>query len=126
MRAKEFIIETGPEGKMTDGNKAAGTGMWRMRDIGGYDRTYHLNRLMMAMAMADGSGKAVDMDASSWVEKYNVAHPYTQAEHNMIKAAMATVPTEGEQICDDILSHEGKEVNAVSPLPKKKKNKYGV
>lgn len=126
MRAKEFIIETAPDGKIKDSDKDAHTGMWRMRDIGGYDRTYHLNRFMMAMAMADGSGKAVDMDASSWAEKFNIAHPYTPEEHNMVRAAMATIPTDGEQLSDDLMSHETKDIQKISPLPKKQKNQYGV
>jgi hypothetical protein len=47
-----------------------------LRDKGGYDRTYHLNRIMMATAMADGSSKKpVDMDSASFTEKYNVAFP---------------------------------------------------
>lgn len=128
MRAKEFIVETAPDGKIKDEHEVAHTGMWRMRDVGGYDRTYHLNRIMMAMAMADGKSRSQiqGMDASSWVEKFNIAHPYTPQEHNMVAAAMATIPSDGEQLSDDLMSHETPDVNKVSPLPKKKKNRYGV
>jgi hypothetical protein len=100
MRAKEFISEAGKAGKMPKELKQVGNGgETRMRDIGGYDRTYHLNRIWMATAMADGkSKKPVDMDASSWAEKYNVAVPYTDEEHLMILQAMATIPTDGQEL----------------------------
>ena len=82
---------------------------------------------MMAMAMADGkSTKPVDMPGASWIEKYNTHHPYTEVEHNMIKQAMATVPTDHKDVSNDHRSHEPDHVNKVSPVPAKKKNRYGV
>jgi hypothetical protein len=115
MRAKEFIIEG--EGSMHDHFSQATQGVVRMRDVGGYDRTYHLNRIWMATAMADGkSAKAVDMDASSWMEKYNVAVPYTDAEHLMVLAAMATIPTDGMELQKRGRSEEPKDTNKVSPV----------
>ena len=70
----------------------------------------------MAAAMADGkSTKPVDMDASSWIEKYNSAHPYTQEEDNMLKSAMATVPTDHKQISPWSKSAEPHDTHKVSP-----------
>jgi hypothetical protein len=116
MRAKEFVIETRGDGKMHDHFKNASQGGIRMRDIGGYDRTYHLNRIWMATAMADGkSTKPVDMDSASFVEKYNVAFPYTDAEHLMILAAMATIPTDGQELAKRSKSKEPDDTNKVSP-----------
>jgi hypothetical protein len=90
----------------------------KVRDQGGYDRVYHMNRLMMAMAMADGkSTKPVDMDAASWVEKYNTTHPYTDEEHNMVHAAMATVPTDHKPISKERKSREPDDTHKVSPHP---------
>ena len=90
--------------------------IYRARDVGGYDRVYHMNRLMMAMAKADGkSTKAVDSPAETWFEKYNTIHPYTDAEANMAKSAMNTVPTDGKQISADKKSHEPKDTHKVSP-----------
>jgi hypothetical protein len=115
MRAKEFIRESG--GKMHPHHVAVGQGGTRMRDIGGYDRTYHLNRIWMAAAMADGqNSRAVDMDSSSFVEKYNVAFPYTDIEHMMILQAMATIPTDGQELAKRSKSTEPKDTNAVSPV----------
>jgi hypothetical protein len=115
MRAKDFIVER--EGKLPKNLDQASQGSVRMRDIGGYDRTYHLNRIWMATAMADGkSSKAIDMDASSFVEKYNVAFPYTDAEHLMVLAAMATIPTDGKELSKRAKSQEPADTNTVSPV----------
>lgn len=117
MRAKEFINEAAPEGEMRKGQETAHQGVWKMRDVGGYDRTYHLNRIMMAAAMSDGQSDApVDMDSSSWMEKYNTAYPYTEQEHNMMKSAMKTIPTDGEHISTNHKSKELDGIHKVSPV----------
>jgi hypothetical protein len=88
----------------------------RSRDQGGYDRIYHMNRLWMAMAMADGkSKKPVNMDANSWTEKYNTIHPYTEEEENMVHQALATVPSEHHHDVSNRKSQEPDTVNKVSP-----------
>ena len=115
MRAREFIFEA--EGTMHAHAQAASQGTHKTRDKGGYDRTNHLNRMMMATAMADGrSKKPVDMDAASWVEKYNTAHPYTEEEHNMLHQAMATIPTEHKEVVPFSKSSEMNDTHKVSPV----------
>ena len=90
--------------------------VYRARDVGGYDRVYHMNRLMMAMAKADGkSTKAVDSPAETWYEKYNTLHPYTKEESNMVDAAMKTVPTDGKKVSHDNKSREPDFVHKTSP-----------
>jgi hypothetical protein len=117
MRANEFITESTPSGKMPNRLDYANQGSLKMRDIGGYDRTYHLNRILMAAGMADGKNtKPVDMDSSSFVEKYNVAFPYTDEEHNMVLQAMATIPTDGKELTKRSKSEELPSVNKVSPV----------
>jgi len=117
MRANEFINESTPGGKMHHNMDNANQGSTRMRDVGGYDRTYHLNRIWMAAAMADGkSKKAVDMDSSSFVEKYNVAFPYTDVEHMMILQAMATIPTDSKELTKRSKSKEPDDTYTVSPV----------
>lgn len=114
MKINEIITEgrDGVKPKNTHGD----TGEWKFRDIGGYDRAYHLHRIMMATAMADGkSTKPVDMDQSSWIEKYNVAHPYSEAEHTMMKQAFATIDSEYEQSEKDHKSRESDDTHKVSP-----------
>ena len=126
MRAKEFIAEQKVSDRSAEVD-AVSQGVSRSRDVGGYDRVYHMNRLMMAMAKADGrSTKAVDSPSETWVEKYNTHHPYTKEEDNMIKAAFNTVPTDGKHISKFGKSVEAPGANTTSPVAKIKKNKYGI
>ena len=116
-----------PHGGMHKDHIAVQQGADKMRDVGGYDRVYHLNRMMMAMAMHDGKDKKpVDMADSSWVEKYNTAHPYTDEEHNMVAGAMKTIPTDHKTAQKRTKSKEPDDVHKISPTPKRKKNRYGV
>lgn len=124
MRAKEFINESTPTGKLSKDMHNANKGAFKMRDVGGYDRTYHLNRIWMAAAMADGqSAKPVEMDSASWVEKYNVAFPYTDAEHLMVMAAMATIPTDGQELTKRSKSKEPDDTYTTSPVSNWNKKK---
>ena len=73
---------------------------------------------MMAAAMADGrSEKPVEMDPASFVEKYNVAIPYSDAEELMMYQAMATIPTDGKELVKRGRSEESKDTNISSPVP---------
>ena len=114
MRAKDFISET--VGKMKKRHAAVQQGVTKSRDVGGYDRIYHMNRLWMAAAMADGkSKKGVDMDEASWMEKYNTQHPYTEEEYNMFRQAEATVPTDSKEVNPWSKSMEPEDTHKVSP-----------
>ena len=129
MRAKEFLSELSntPAGKMHDHSVDAGQGFTLFRDVGGYDRVYHLNRMMMATAMADGqSNKPVDMPDSSWFEKYNIAFPFTDIEHMMVNQALATIPSDAGELEKRGKSMEPKDTNTTSPVAKPKRNQYGV
>ena len=120
MRANEFIGRDLNEGKTTKlrkGQKAASKGIRIARDQGGYDRTYHMNRLLMAMAVADGeSTKSVDSPADTWFEKYNTIHPYTKQEDNMAKAGLNTVPSDTQQVAPWSKSVEADDVGKTSPV----------
>ena len=122
MRANEFITES--NGKIPRDLEDKSQGSIRMRDVGGYDRTYHLNRIWMATAMADGrSATAVDMDSASFVEKYNVAFPYTDIEHLMVMQAMATIPTDSKELAKRSKSKELEDTNKISPVSNWNKKK---
>jgi hypothetical protein len=113
MRAKEFINEG--QGKLHHNQSQATQGIFKARDIGGYDRIYHMNRLMMAMSMADGKSKdAVEMDNASFVEKYNTVHPYTEEEYNMYMSAIKTVPTDKKEVVPYSKSKEPEDTNTKS------------
>ena len=126
MRARDFV----QEGKVTDRHPhhdSVSKGATRSRDVGGYDRVYHMNRVMMAMAMADGKNtKKVDSPSETWAEKYNTHHPYTKEEHNMMQAAFKTVPSDQQEVSKFGKSVEPHDTHKVSPVHKRKKNKYGV
>jgi hypothetical protein len=133
MRAREFVSEghpnagTGHTSDLHGHHDNVMKGVSRSRDVGGYDRIYHMNRLMMAMAMHDGKGThPVDSAKDTWFEKYNTMHPMTQEEDNMIRGAMKTVPTDGRHVSKFSKSKEPDDVHRVSPVPAKKKNRYGV
>lgn len=115
MRAHEFITEGKSVGKIHKDHAKANIGIYRARDVGGYDRTYHMNRLWMAMAMADGKSQdAVDMDAASFAEKYNTVHPYTEEEYNMFISATKTIPTDSAEIVPYSKSQEPDDTNTKS------------
>jgi hypothetical protein len=64
------------------------------RDLGGFDRTHHIYRIMMACAMSDGKNLdklMTDMDPLAWHSKYNTAHPYTEEELAMVQDAIAAM-----------------------------------
>jgi hypothetical protein len=133
MRAREFVSEghpnagTGHTSDLHGHHDNVMRGVSRSRDVGGYDRIYHMNRLMMAMAMHDGKGThPVDSAKDTWFEKYNTMHPMTQEEDNMIRGAMKTIPTDGQHVSKFSKSKEPDDVHRVSPVPIQKKNRYGV
>jgi hypothetical protein len=84
MRAHEFITE-GNKGKVSDRQQQSTVGL-NIFATTQYDRTYDLNRVMMAVASTDGTS-IPDLNRESWVGKNNTAHPYTEVEQDMLKIA---------------------------------------
>jgi len=88
MRAHEFLTEESHGthlGKISKRQQQSTVGL-NVFAISQYDRTYDLNRVMMAVASTDG--KIIpDMEQESWVGKQNTAHPYTKVEQDMLKIA---------------------------------------
>ena len=116
MRAHEFIFEE-KTGKMEKSSSKASTGTESVRDPEGLDRINHLNRLAMAMAMADGkSDTKIKMDPYSWAARSNTIHPYTELEHRMVKQAMKVVPTANKHLVSDHHSRESDEIHHTSPV----------
>jgi hypothetical protein len=117
MRASEFIVETRTIGKMTDRQRMSTRGVSKFRDPGGYDRTYELNRIMMATACADGTDTPIDIDAESWSGKFNTAHPYTDIESKMLKQAFKAVGSDYVDLNNgDDRSQELPGTDTVSPI----------
>jgi len=116
VRAHEFLMEK-QIGKIGQRRQSGTRGLTKFRDIGGYDRTYELNRVMMAVACADGSGKPLDLDTESWSGRYNTAHPYTDEEAAMLKQALQATGSETHDLnSGDNRSQELKSTNTESPV----------
>lgn len=113
MRAKEFVNEQ--RNKPTKRQHYASVGMNTFTNTN-YDRTYDLNRVMMAVASTDGKIKP-NLDGESWAAKQNTAHPYTEAEQNMLEIAFdaAGIPY-SDLNAGDLKSRELPSVNHKSPL----------
>jgi len=119
MRAYEFISEAKKKGKnpkIHDWHEGPSTGAYRFKDDG-TDRIYHLNRIMMAAAMSDGSNKPLNTDNSSFAGKNNMAYPYTELEHKMMKQAFKTIsPHTGTTLVGDHRSLEPEDTHKTSPV----------
>ena len=116
MRAYEFIVES-KKGKMHKDHASVSRGADKFKDDG-TDRIYHLNQVMKATAMADGkSTKALDMEDESFAGKNNMAYPYTETEHNMMRQAFNTVSgTDAHELIRDHSSKEPNDTHKVSPV----------
>lgn len=84
MRAKEFIKEQ-KIGKLSKRQQQSTKGLHVFANST-FDRTYDLNRVMMAAAMTDGTF-VPDMDGESWAGKFNTGHAYTDIESDMLEKA---------------------------------------
>lgn len=116
MKINEIIVESA-KGKPSHQSKRCSTGEWLFRDEG-VDRVYNLNRVMMAAAKHDGkTTQAVEMPKASWIEKYNVARPYTEEEHNMMKGAFKTVGADHHHSMPDHRSCEADDIHKHSAVP---------
>lgn len=128
MRAKEFIIET-KTGTIPVDQHEASVGM-HIYDEGssGSDWTsdYKQYRLGIAVACTDGTSMP-EVDGKSWLGKRKSTHPYTKLEADMLKKAYLAIGSHHIDVNKgDLRSLELPEVNKLSPVPKKKKNQYGV
>jgi len=71
----------------------------------------------MAAACADGTDAPLDIDASSWAGKYNIATPYTKEEQKMLKQAFKAVGSETHDLNKgDLRSQELESTNKHSPV----------
>ena len=118
MRAKEFMTEQTRgtrAGKVSKRQQRSSVGL-NVFAISQYDRTYDLNRVMMAVASTDG--KIIpDMDQESWVGKQNTAHPYTEVEQDMLKIAYKAAGIPFEDLnTGDLDSEELDSANIESPI----------
>lgn len=111
MRASEFITER-KKGKISKIHHQATKGLHTFTDS-----TYDLNRVMMAVAASDGQSPP-KIDAESWIgNKVNTAHPYSEIEHDMLKAAYKALGLKFTDLNkNDMCSREMDSTNTKSTL----------
>jgi hypothetical protein len=115
MRATEFVTER--DGKIGKRRQAATVGLTIFGDGERANSDYTLNRVMMAAAMADGSGDVLDMDEKSWIGKKRGAYPYTRIEHEMLKQAFQAAGAEYTDLNKgDLDSEELESTHTQSPI----------
>ena len=115
MRAQEFVAED-RAGKISTRNQNATVGLNRFRDAEFADRTYELNRIMMAVASTDGTF-VPELDGESWAGRNNIAAPYTPEEQNMLKMAYKAIGSHHDDLNNgDLHSQEHPAVNTSSPV----------
>lgn len=107
MRAKEFIKEE-KMGKLSKRQQQSTRGLHVFANSN-FDRTYDLNRVMMAVATTDGTFLP-DMDRESWAGKFNTAHAYTDIEAEMLKQAYKAAGVEFKDLNNG--DHDSKELNS--------------
>lgn len=116
MRASEFISESYKPGKISKRQRYATKGLHKFRDPNGFDRTYEMNRIGMALACTDGE-IVPEIDQESWAGRFNTAHPYTEVEANMLKKAYQAMGTSYKDLNrGDLDSDEVPSTNSKSPV----------
>jgi hypothetical protein len=119
MRAKEFLNEQNEKGYLSKRYRYSTKGLHKFQDVDGRDRTYELNRVMMAVASAAGTSpnEQIELDRESWAGTNNTAMPYTEQEANMLKAAYKAVGSKWEDVNNgDLDSTELPSINTESPV----------
>lgn len=115
MRAYEFLFEL-RKGKLGPRRQYPTRGLHTFQDIEGRDRYYELNRVMMAVARSDGE-TPLNLPDSSWVNRQNTAHPYTELEDKMLKQAYKAIGSEYHDLnSGDMRSQELPSTNVTSPI----------
>jgi hypothetical protein len=114
MRAREFIKEQ-KIGKLSKRQQQSTKGLHVFANST-FDRTYDLNRVMMAVAATDGTF-IPDVDGESWAGKFNTAHAYTDVEHAMLEKAFKAAGIKYKDLNKgDNDSKELDSTNAESPI----------
>tara|TARA_R110000868_G_scaffold91571_1_gene253819 strand:- start:170 stop:541 length:372 start_codon:yes stop_codon:yes gene_type:complete len=115
MRATEFVTED-RVGKISKRLDIGTVGLHKFRDAQFADRTYELNRIMMAVASTDGTF-VPELDGESWAGRNNIAAPYTPEEQEMLKMAYKAIGSHHEDLNHgDLHSQEHPAVNITSPV----------
>ncbi len=125
MKINEVITEA-TVGKLTKRQQQSTRGLNKFTDGDRWNGDYTLYRLGLAVACTDGKS-VPDTDKESWVGKWKIAAPYSQADQDMLEKAYQAVGANYEDINKgDMRSQELESTHKTSPVAPRKKNKYGV
>ena len=119
MKINEVITEGQKLGEIPpDHKEATAKGIHLFSDPDGWDNDHHLERVMRAVAAADGKDNEhlKTVDNNSFVGKYNIAYPYTDEESKMISDAFKHLGTEWRDQSHETKSRENPEVHKASPV----------
>lgn len=126
MKIRDIVTEENKKGKISKRQQQPTRGLNKFTDSDHWNSDYTLYRLGLAVAATDGK-TVPDTDKESWVGKWKVTAPYSQADQDMLKQAYKAVGADYEDVNNgDMRSQELKSTNKSSPVAKSKKNKYGV
>jgi hypothetical protein len=115
MRAHEFVVEA--HGKIGNRRQMPTRGLNTFWDGSRTDSDYTLNRVMMAVACADGSDNPIEINDMSWIGRDRSAHPYTDEEQKMMKQAYKAVGAVWKDLNNgDMNSQEVDSTNTTSPV----------
>jgi len=122
------IISESSQKAVTKRQSQATAGLNTYNDSERVSGDYTSYRLGMAVAGANGKDPLpTEMKAKSWIGKRKSTHPYTKEEQEMLKQAYKAVGANYQDLNHgDMTSKELDDTNKVSPVPARKKNKYGV
>lgn len=125
MKVLEIISER-KEGKLSKRYQNTTKGLNLFHDSEKANSDYTMFRVGMAVAGTDG--KIIpDVDTKSWIGKRKAAFPYTKEEQDMLKVAYKIAGANWDDMNHgDMKSAELDSTNKTSPVPSRKKNKYGV
>jgi len=126
MKIRDIVTEENKKGKISKRQQQPTRGLNKFTDGDRWNSDYTLYRLGLAVASTDGK-TVPDTDKESWVGKWKVTAPYSQADQDMLKQAYKAVGADYEDVNNgDMRSQELNSTNKSSPVAKPKKNKYGV
>jgi hypothetical protein len=120
------IVSESAHAKITKHDSQSSRGISTYSDAEKANSDYVAFKLGQAMASTDG--KIVpEIDAKSWYGKKKTVHPYTEVENEMFKKAAKAVGAKYDDVNHgDMKSKEMDSTNTISPVPKRKLNKYGI
>ena len=125
MKINEVIAES-TVGKLTKRQQQPTRGLNKFTDGDRWNGDYTLYRLGLAVASTDGKTDP-HTDKDSWVGKWKVAAPYSQADQDKLEKAYQAVGAKYQDINHgDMRSQEGSTINKQSIVAARKKNKYGI